>query len=456
MEEMLAAVFSIVSLAALPDCVPLRWSSSAPTSLELLRDTPFQCLVLDRAHWSAAFVEAASARGIRTLGAVRTPEDLAAAGTSGLGGFVLEGDFEPAAVAALASKAPVAELGSRSRLLTLRDAPVAGTTQALWPGVRPPDENNKTQAAPSGAPWINTNGGFLRFARALVPATLWIGQRVPPGLSPTVEQYIAAMADAYVGGARWIVTLDDDFSSRLLAGEARAVRDWKRLCASAAFFEQKVSWLRQSPAGLLAIVQDVDSGAALSAGLLDMLGSRHTPTRIIPTRALTPESLRGVSLAVNVEPEAVSSAGREALRAYTRSGGKLFNSPPGWHFPKADGFVLALDKLSKDEVAHFDLIWKQITSQTWNRNLGARLYNVASMLSHLVSTPDGARSYLFLVNYSGYAAESVTVHVPGRFSSALLHTPEAAGQKLEAYEIEEGTGIDIARFGVVGIVELVR
>ena len=70
----------------------------------------------------------------------------------------------------------------------------------------------------------------------------------------------------------------------------------------------------------------------------------------------------------------------------------MFSGPPSWHFPKTGGYVLALDKLSKDEVDHFELIWKQITSQTWNKNLGARLYNVASMLSHLVASADGANS----------------------------------------------------------------
>lgn len=452
---MLAAL-SLVTLSALSSCVPVRWPSADPASLDLLQDTPFQCLVLDRAQWSREFSDAAAARSLRVLGAVRTAEDLGAAETAGLPSYLIETDFPPAAVDALRQKAAVVEAGSRARLLEQSGREVAGTFEALWPGVRPPGENNKTQAAPSGAPWINTNGGFLRFARAVTGSQLWVAQRPPAGLAPTVEQYIAAAADAYVSGTRWVISLDPDFSGRLLAREPRALKDWRTLAQACAFFESKREWLDAPASGLLAIVQDVESGAALSAGLLDMLGSRHTPTRIIPTRQLTAESLAGVSLAVNIEPESVSPSGKEALRAFTRSGGKLFNSPPGWHFPKTEGYVLALEKLSKDEVAHFDLIWRQITSQTWNKNLGARLYNVASMLSHLVSTPSGDRSFVFLVNYSGYPAESVTVHVPGRFSRALLHTPESPGQQLESYEIEEGTGIDIAKFGVAGILELVR
>jgi hypothetical protein len=76
------------------------------------------------------------------------------------------------------------------------------------------------------------------------------------------------------------------------------------------------------------------------------------------------------------------------------------------------------------------------------------------MLSHLVASGDGSRSYLFLVNYSGHDAEAVTVHVPGNFGRATLHTPGVAPKAVEIYSIEDGTGIDIARFGVTGVLEL--
>lgn len=446
----------MAAAASLTDCVPVRWPSGDPAKLALLEGTPFNCLVVERDNWSGKLAAAASERKARVLGLVRSQEDLSAAPGSGLTAFVIEGDFPEQDVAGLRKRFEVVELGSRRRLLENKDTKVAGTNEALWPGVRLADENNKTQAAPSGAPWIDTNGGFLRFARALTGVALWVGARPPSGLAPSAEQYVAATADAYVSGARWLVSFDMDFEKRLLADDPRALADWRKLSQAVSFYESKQGWLDAQASGQLAIVQDVDSGAAMSAGLLDMLGSRHTPSRIVPTRMLTAEALRGASLVVNVEPASVSSAGQEALRAYTRSGGRLLNAPPGWHFPNTGGYVLALEKLSKDEVAHFDLIWRQITSQTWNKNLGARLYNVASMLSHLVSSPDGSRTCVFLVNYSGYPAENITVHVPGAFARATLHTPEGPPASMDVYAIEDGTGIDIAKFGVTGILEMVR
>jgi hypothetical protein len=95
-----------------------------------------------------------------------------------------------------------------------------------------------------------------------------------------------------------------------------------------------------------------------------------------------------------------------------------------------------------------DEIWKEMNSMTGRRNLGARLFNVSSMLSNFVRSADGTQSVLQLVNYSGFPVENVTVHVLGTFKSATLQAPGEQPKKLEVYEVEEGTGIDIDRVDV--------
>ena len=47
-----------------------------------------------------------------------------------------------------------------------------------------------------------------------------------------------AIGDAAMVGARWILALDRDFTRRLLAGEEKAVKDWKRIGKHLAFYEQ--------------------------------------------------------------------------------------------------------------------------------------------------------------------------------------------------------------------------
>src|ERR1700686_1714793 len=62
-------------MTAAPDWVPARWQSSDPKSLELIAQTPINCLLLERGNWAAAFNKRAADRGIATLGVVRTGPD---------------------------------------------------------------------------------------------------------------------------------------------------------------------------------------------------------------------------------------------------------------------------------------------------------------------------------------------------------------------------------------------
>ena len=69
---------------------------------------------------------------------------------------------------------------------------------------------------PTSTPWINTNTGFLRFARAATDSVVWVGERPPPGAIFPVSRYCLPVADAAMAGARWIISVDADLE--LLAG----------------------------------------------------------------------------------------------------------------------------------------------------------------------------------------------------------------------------------------------
>ncbi len=62
---MLAA---LIVLAAMPDLVPARWISNDPKSLDLIRDTPVNCLLIEQPLWSVRFNDEAAARGFRPSG----------------------------------------------------------------------------------------------------------------------------------------------------------------------------------------------------------------------------------------------------------------------------------------------------------------------------------------------------------------------------------------------------
>jgi hypothetical protein len=171
-----------------------------------------------------------------------------------------------------------------------------------------------------------------------------------------------------------------------------------------------------------------------------MIAVKHTPVRPVVGRELSRERMQGARMAVNVDPAQTGEAGKEVLRDFTRGGGTLLTAPPGWKFPPPRPGQIKLDE---KEVEKIDQIWKEVNAMTGRHNLGARLFNVASVLSNLSGPESGKPLVLWLVNYSDYDVENVTAHMLGKYASATLHEPGAEPRKLPVYATDDGTGVDL-------------
>ena len=158
-------------------------------------------------------------------------------------------------------------------------------------------------------------------------------------------------------------------------------------------------------------------------------------------------------MAVNLDGESLTPEQKDVLRSFTRSGGTLLTGAPGW---KAQTSTTNADQitLEKQELERLDTIWKEVNSMIGRRNLGARLFNVSTMLSDMLSSPDGKQVIIQLVNYADFPVESVTVHVLGNFTRARLYTPEDGERTLEVYKNDEGTGVDIDKVSVCATLRL--
>jgi len=437
-------LFAAVAIVAMPDWVPARWFSKDPATLKLVESTPVNCLLMEKANWSPEFNRAAANLGIATLGVVTgnaNAADIAAeAKRAGLTGLAVEGSLSAGTV-----DMPVVELTNRAEMKFGSNAQVLATKQGMWPGIRA--EQDGLIAAPTGAPWIDTNTGFLRYARVSTNAAIWIAERVPPKSHPLPTAYLAAIGDAGMTGARWVLDFDDEFARGLSKGDAAALKNWALIVKHVKFYEDHKKWRGFTMRSTLALVEAPESGALISGGVLDMMATKHTPVTPIPARTLDGKSLLHSKMAVNVDPELLSANQKEALKAFTHAGGTLLTGPPGWRFPSLKPDQITLDK---KDLETLDSIWKELNSVTGRENLGARLFNVGSMLSNLLESADGKQVVLELVNYSDYPVADITVHVLGKFKSATLLRPDADPKKLEVYEVDEGTGIDVPALGALG------
>jgi hypothetical protein len=428
--------------------VPARWPWSDVRSLELLADSPVNCLLLEKP--APELVAAAAARGLVTLAVVRTPGEATAAKTTGI---VLEGDFPDDAVAAIrkaAGTAPVVELTSRSRMHLGSTAPIIGTTQGVWPGIALGDDGGH-KAGPTGSTWIDTNTGFIRAVRAWGDATVWLANVPPQKTVITGARYLQAVADAAMSGARWVLAFDSDFAARLARRDSDALSDWRRINGLLRYFELHPEWRRMREYGKLAVVQDPEKGGLLSGGILDMIAVKHTPVRPVPRQKLTSEALAGATMAVNVDPDALTAEEKEVLRNFTRSGNMLLTGPPGWKDAVPPAGRITLEKA---ELERINDIWRDVNSMIGRRNLGVRLFNVSSMLSNVLASADGKSVVLHLVNYADYPVENVTVQFVGNFRRATLLTPEGAEKPLEVYTSEETRGVDLDKVAVCATIRL--
>jgi hypothetical protein len=329
-------------------------------------------------------------------------------------------------------------------------APVIGTWQGVWAGIAAAEDGGH-KAGPSGSTWIDTNTGFIRAVRAWGGGTLWIANQPPANTVVTGARYLQAIADAAMSGARWVMAFDSDFATRLGRRDADALSDWRRINELLRYFERHPEWRRMQEYAKLAVVQDPAKGGLLSGGILDMIAVKHTPVRPVPRQKLSPEALAGATMAVNIDPDALTAEEKEVLRNFARSGNALLTGPPGWKDQKpADGRIT----LEKADLEHMNDIWHDVNSMIGRRNLGVRLFNVSSMLSNVVASDDGKIVVLHLVNYADYPVENVTVQFSGNFGHATLLTPDGAEKRLDIYTADETRGVDIDKVAVCATIKL--
>ncbi len=316
-------LLSLNAFAGPSEWVPMRWPWSDAQSLDLLAKSPINTLLLPPSSPLAAM---AATRGLNAMLVVRSGSDPMAAAEEvrkeKLAGLVLEGNFPPQIAAKLrdtlaGSQAIVVELTSRATMRLAGNSPIVGTYQGVWPGIQITD-SGKAKAGPSGSAWIDTNSGFLRAARAFDHASVWLGNTPPTDQVVRGERYLQAIGDAEMVGARWILALDDHFAADLHQHDAGAIKNWSRMLEVLRYYESHPEWRALPPGGKLAVVQDAEHGSLLSGGILDMIGVKHTPVRAIPPQKLSSEALKGATMAVNVEPGALTPDQLNVLRGFTR------------------------------------------------------------------------------------------------------------------------------------------
>lgn len=397
---MIAAFLLLQAAPAWADCVPARWPSADAASLERLNNSPINCLIVPEG--APALAEAARARRLRVV---------------------------TGAEAGLQTRAAMKLDGS---------APVAATREGVWPGIRAL-KDGAAQAGPTASAWIETNSGFLRFARAVMaPGTaLWIGNTPPPDLVLDGRAYVRAIGDAAISGARWVVSPDEQFTG------------WEAIVRTLRFYEENRRWWDCPDLSRLAVVQEAGAGALATGGILDMIVTKHIPVQPVTPQQLLTRQWTDVKMLLNLDPSLLNEDQKLKTRELARRGASLVNGPPGWKLD-APG---AGWQFSEAQVKQIGDMWREINGILGRRNFGVRLFNASTVLSSLKSPDGGKTAAVHLVNYADYPVEELTVQVSGPYKTARLLTPRGA-VAVETFPWEEGIEITVKKLEDVGIVVL--
>jgi hypothetical protein len=389
------AALTLAILAA--QCVPARWFSGDPRSLDLLTNTPINCLIVSAAHWNAALVAEGHRRGFKMLAEVESGSSKLPAGA----------DAFLSSVEIPNREAPTIVLAARDAIRL--DAGLAATAEAVWPGLRSTDDQIAT---PSSAPWVDTNLGYLRYLRSQTRDPIWLANRPPPGKAYPLRRYEQVMCDAVLAGARWILDVDSGLAAR--------AKDWSELMSVFAFLDALPDFRNLDIYSRLGVSVNRGTGALVSGGVLDMIGTQHIPFRVV-------KSGKGMDQFFDFADDSIVKFPRTSL-----------------------GRTMVLP----DDVGKLEPVYRRVEVIVGRTNFGLRVFNGAAILSAPYSLPGGKSVGVLLVNYTDYPAENITLHVLGAWKKATLETPGQPPRPLSVYPVETATAVEIDSLNVVGFVRV--
>jgi hypothetical protein len=455
-------------------------SWTEPAALDLVAGTPVTCLVVTWAEGKAAdeeqqralapLVAAARGRGLSVVGWVSDTADLRRA-------------VEPARASGLAAVATPSSDGVQGMdVLRFRkrgfDSPASaeflGDLDAAWPGMRTMNPTGAADAdavsGPTGAPWLDSNGWYVRLARSLArPRTLWLAFDPPDlGQAQAAASYLQAIADTEAYGARWLVSLDPYLRVGLLDGRPSARETWSMVGRSLAFFRKHPEWASHVPVGQLGVVSDYRGpNEFLSFEVLNLLARQGSLYRILEKGAAAPATFEGLDAIVYVDEAPPAADLVRKLYAFAEGGGTLV-TPPGWEergvreddawLPRYRIFRRGRGRLAvaREDVGDPQLLAEDAQLLMSHRHDRLRVYNVGAGLFHYATSGDGRSGVLHTLTFpTPYPRMAMTAWFRHPWAAARVWTVDAAEPApVERAPVEPGVEFHLPALPVYSALEV--
>jgi hypothetical protein len=456
-----------------------------PSSLQWLKGTPINCLVVD---WALGTVEDESQQkalkpliqagrelGLSFVGRISVQENLAAAVTAG----------RAAGLEAVMLKAPANHPLDLPVILQLPNdgvqwdltTPIFATAGNVWPGstLKATDENmdgDPPVAGPTGNPWVDSNGWLSLLAREMAPKkVLWLEIDLPDAadLLPA-DKYCLAVADSQVYGSRWIVSLDNGMRLALLKKDSSAMKTWTRICDTISFFESHAEWQTYDPMAVLAIVSDFSGqNEYTNTELLNLLNRRQIQFLVMNrTHGLssTNSGLKGI---LWLDEEVPNVEQLNPLLAFVRQGGMVIAAKywgPKDVMPAHENWLFGYNiyNVGKGKIVVADggfpdpyQLARDVHLLVSRKNDFVRVYNPGVTKYYSSIDSQRRKQIVQLLNYSADVATYMTLWVDTKAQSAKLWSPEPlTSLSMKNTPANEGTNFDLPPLPVNCAVEIDR
>ncbi len=348
--------------------------------------------------------------------------------------------------------------------------------QGLWPRVQAAKSagGSDAESGPTGAPWVDSNAAVIRLAQALEPGKeVWLTYSPPePNEVVPFDLFALPVAEAGAYGARWLITLQDAFREGLETGNAEAMAAWKHLTNVLDFSARHAEWSRWEPVAALAVLSDfTGDNELLSHEFLNLAPRRHLAYRIVLKSAAASASFQEQKAILYIDAAPPEGDMRARLLDFASQGGLLIlpKALPGSGAPGETEYGYNIHTHGKGRIASpieewYDpyILAGEVHLLLSHRQDVVRIWNGGLMNSHYVASPDRKRGVVHLVNYGGrrygrrrqpMRLDDVTVGFAESYQSATVYTPEGE-HTVQALKRRLGTEIPLPPFSIYAAIEL--
>jgi hypothetical protein len=380
----------------------MRWPSSwkDPATLDLLKGTVINCLLVEEPGGLGSVIARARQNGLRIADAASLPADVT----------ILKGE---------------------------------------WPGVKLTESGavDRVSAGPTGAPWVDSNGWKIRLTAALRPGKdVWV-EAAPKKPRLFAESYQMGVADAAAHGGRWIISLDSRLTAGLAGQNREAIAAWKKMTDAAGFFAAQRDWSEYLPEAVLGVISDFSGpNELMSHELLNLLARTNQQYRIILKNQVNDSSFFGLKVVLYADEEPPSRDLRDQVLAFVHAGGLLITGPKWGQLPAglASGYEhprYALHSLGKGRMAvarpDFEdpyVVANDSVVLMSHRYELLRFWNGGAVGSYFTMEPNRKRAIVQMLFYAAALFGNPTVRVAGRYRTARMWTltqPAPVGVEME-------------------------